>query len=267
MTSRTMMAIAIALVTSTAACAQQSEALSGQDRLSYALGLAQARALQKQGMKLDPKIASQGFSDALTGNNPRLSDAEARATLASMQKERAGQQTGAQQETGAQKEAVAQQPGARKEQKSAALKMVAAKNKAAGDAFLAENKAKPGVTTLASGLQYRVIQAGSGKKPSLDDTVSVNYRGTLIDGNEFGSTYKTGKPISFAVNKVIPGWREALPLMQAGSKWEIVVPAELAYGERMPSPRIGPNSTLIFELELVSVSGRDSVAGQDQPKQ
>jgi FKBP-type peptidyl-prolyl cis-trans isomerase FklB len=265
MTSRTLIAIATALVTSTV-CAQQSDALSGQDRLSYALGIAQARALQKQGMKLDPKIASQGFSDALTGNNPRLTDVEARAALASMQKEKAAEQAGGQQETGAQNEAGAQKEGIGLK-KAAALKMVAAKNKAAGEAFLAENKSKPGVTTLASGLQYRVVQAGSGKKPSVDDTVSVNYRGTLIDGNEFGSTYKTGKPISFAVSKVIPGWREALPLMQAGSKWEIFVPAALAYGERMPGPRIAPNSTLIFELELISVSSRDSVAGQDQLKQ
>lgn len=252
MASRTMTALAIALLTSAGASAQQGAGLSEQQRVSYALGMAQARSLQKLAVKVDSKIASQGFTDALTGTKPRLTDDEARAVLASLQKEQAGQQT-AQQQAGAQK-----QPGAQK--------ITGMLNKATGQSFLAENKAKPGVTTLASGLQYRVIQAGSGQKPTLDDTVSVNYRGRSVDGNEFGSTYRGGKPVDLPLKKVIPGWREALPLMQVGSKWEIVVPAELAYGERMPSRKIGPNSTLIFEVELLAIAGHDSVEAKDKPK-
>jgi FKBP-type peptidyl-prolyl cis-trans isomerase len=252
MTSRTMTAIAIALLTSAAASAQQAAGLSEQQRVSYALGMAQARSLQKLAIPVDAKIASQGFTDVLSGK-PQLSDKEARAALTALQKEEAGKQTGPQKQAAAQKQA-------------GALKITGMLNKSKGQSFLAENKAKPGVTTLASGLQYKDIQAGFGAKPTLDDTVSVNYHGKTIDGNEFGSTHKGGKPIEIAVKKMIPGWREALPLMQVGSKWEVVVPAELAYGERMPSRNVGPNSTLIFELELVAVSGQ-SLAGKGNAKE
>jgi len=130
---------------------------------------------------------------------------------------------------------------------------VAKKNKKEGEVFLDENKKKEGVKTLASGLQYKVLKEGTGKKPKLNDAVTVNYRGTLIDGTEFDSSYRRGQPASFPVSGVIPGWTEALPLMGEGAKWQLFVPSNLAYGERGAGAMIGPNATLIFEIELISV--------------
>ena len=127
------------------------------------------------------------------------------------------------------------------------------KNLKAGEAFLAENGKKEGVVTLPSGLQYKVIAAGAGKKPTAKDTVSVHYRGTLIDGKEFDSSIGRGEPATFPVSGVIPGWTEALQLMQEGAKWQVFVPAKLAYGERGAGPMIGPNSTLIFDVELIKI--------------
>jgi FKBP-type peptidyl-prolyl cis-trans isomerase FklB len=126
-------------------------------------------------------------------------------------------------------------------------------NKAAGQAFLDANKSKPGVMTLTNGLQYKVIAEGSGESPGLNDTALVNYRGTLIDGTEFDSSAKAGKPVPFELKGIIPGFKEALQLMTVGSKWQIVVPSNLAYGERGAGNVIGPNSTLIFEIELVGI--------------
>jgi len=127
------------------------------------------------------------------------------------------------------------------------------KNKKEGEAFLAENKKKKGVITLPSGLQYKIITAGKGKNPKATDTVTVQYRGTLIDGTEFDSSYRRGQPATFLVNGVIAGWTEALSLMQEGAKWQIFVPSNLAYGEKGAGGQIGPNTTLIFEIEMVSI--------------
>lgn len=127
------------------------------------------------------------------------------------------------------------------------------KNQAAGTAFLSANKAKPGVVTLPSGLQYKVIKSGTGDMPTANDTVTVNYAGTLIDGTEFDSSYKRGEPISFPVSGVIPGWTEALKLMKVGSTWELYIPANLAYGANGASPVIGPNETLIFKVDLLGI--------------
>ena len=129
-------------------------------------------------------------------------------------------------------------------------------NKKEGTAFLAANKAKQGVTTLPSGLQYKIEKEGTGPKPAASDTVVCNYRGTLIDGKEFDSSYKRGQPASFPVSGVIKGWTEALQLMPVGSKWDLYVPAELAYGDRGAGPDIGPGATLIFEVELLSIQGK-----------
>ena len=134
------------------------------------------------------------------------------------------------------------------------LKKAAEKNKKEGEAFLAENKKKEGVVTLPSGLQYKVIKEGDGQMPKDTDMVTVNYRGTLVDGTEFDSSYKRGNPATFPVNGVIPGWQEALKLMKVGSKWQLFVPAGLAYGEKGAGSTIGPNATLIFEVELLSIS-------------
>jgi FKBP-type peptidyl-prolyl cis-trans isomerase FklB len=129
----------------------------------------------------------------------------------------------------------------------------AKKNKAAGEAFLKANKEKEGVIELPSGLQYKVIQQGKGKIPTADDTVVVNYRGTLTDGTEFDSSYKRNEPVTFKVDKVIPGWQEVLKLMPVGSKWEVVIPSKLAYGEQGAGRFIGPNETLIFDVELLKI--------------
>jgi FKBP-type peptidyl-prolyl cis-trans isomerase FklB len=127
------------------------------------------------------------------------------------------------------------------------------KNKAEGEKFLADNKKKEGIKTTASGLQYKVIKDGTGKTPKATDTVSTHYRGTLISGKEFDSSYKRGEPAEFPVNGVIKGWTEALQLMKEGAKWQLFIPSELAYGERGAGQDIGPNSTLIFDIELLSV--------------
>ncbi len=126
-------------------------------------------------------------------------------------------------------------------------------NRKEGDAFLAANKSKAGVTTLPDGLQYKVLKEGSGPKPTANDTVTVNYRGTLVNGKEFDSSYKRGQPVSFPVGGVIKGWTEALQLMPVGSKWELVIPPDLAYGDHPPTPDIGPGDTLVFEVELLSI--------------
>ena len=135
------------------------------------------------------------------------------------------------------------------------------KNKKDGEAFLAENKKKSGITTLPSGLQYQVLKEGTGKKPAATDTVSTHYKGTLLNGNEFDSSYKRGEPTTFPVNGVIPGWSEALQKMTVGSKWKIFIPSDLAYGAQGAPPRIGPNSTLIFEVELIEIKEPGKAAG------
>jgi FKBP-type peptidyl-prolyl cis-trans isomerase FklB len=132
-------------------------------------------------------------------------------------------------------------------------KEAGAKNKVEGEAFLAENGKKEGVVTLPDGLQYKILKEGDGAKPKATDTVTVHYRGTLISGTEFDSSYKRKEPVSFPVNGVIAGWTEALQLMKVGSKWQLFIPSTLAYGERGAGPDLGPNATLIFEVELISI--------------
>jgi FKBP-type peptidyl-prolyl cis-trans isomerase len=134
-----------------------------------------------------------------------------------------------------------------------AIKLNAEQNKKIGEAFLAENKTKEGVKTLPSGLQYKILKQGAGAQPQDADTVEVNYRGTLIDGTEFDSSYKRGQPLSFQVNGIIAGWKEALKLMPVGSKWQLFIPSSLAYGEKGTGSSIGPNATLIFEVELLAI--------------
>jgi FKBP-type peptidyl-prolyl cis-trans isomerase len=198
------------------------------DKISYALGINMGVNLHRQSVDVDPAILEQGLKDGMTGNKPLMSEDEARAVLTQLQEDMRKQQA-----------AKAQQMGAT--------------NKAEGDAFLAANKTKEGVVTLPSGLQYKILKQGTGPKPTATDTVACNYRGTLINGKEFDSSYGRGEPTTFPVNGVIKGWTEALQLMPVGSKWQLFVPSDLAYGERSAGPDIGPNSTLIFEVELVSI--------------
>jgi len=199
------------------------------EKVSYCIGLNIGRKLgddlKKQSIDIDPNLITKGIQDALVGAKPLLTDQEIQETMLAFQKEM-----------------------------MAKWEEVGKKNKADGEAFLAENKKKGGVKTLPDGLEYKVINAGTGKKPKADDTVTVNYRGTLINGTEFDSSYKRGQPATFPVSGgMIKGWSEALQLMQEGAKWELFIPSNLAYGERGMGGIIGPNATLIFEVELVSI--------------
>lgn len=198
------------------------------DKLSYAIGMNVGKNLQRQSLDVDPAIILRGLKDTMSGGKTLLTEQEAQAVLTQLQAEMRKKQ----------------------EEKT---KLAEETNKKEGDAFLAANKTKEGVVTLPSGLQYKVIKQGTGPKPTATDSVVCNYRGTLIDGKEFDSSYKRGEPTTFPVNGVIKGWTEALQLMPVGSKWQLFVPAELAYGARGAGPDIGPDSTLIFEVELMSI--------------
>jgi FKBP-type peptidyl-prolyl cis-trans isomerase FklB len=193
------------------------------------MGVDIGKYMQQQAMDVDPDMFARGVKDVMTGTKTALTADEMLQITSAFQKETA-------------------------EKQAVKMKAVAEKNKKEGEAFLAENKKKGGVKTLPSGLQYKVIKEGKGPKPKLTDTVTTNYRGTLIDGTEFDSSYKRGQPTKFPVNGVIPGWTEALQLMKVGSKWQIFIPANLAYGERGAGNVIGANQTLVFEIELISVN-------------
>jgi FKBP-type peptidyl-prolyl cis-trans isomerase len=215
------------------------------DKFSYALGMSQGTGMatnfHKLGVEFNPALIIQGLKDGLAGGKTQLTEEEARAIIMEVQNDVQKQQ----QEK---------------------VKQLGDTNKKEGDAFLAANKAKEGVVTLPSGLQYKILTAGTGPKPALTDTVSCNYRGTFVNGTEFDSSYKGGKPVSFPVNGVIKGWTEALQLMPVGSKWQLFIPSDLAYG---PGGRPGmpPNSTLVFEVELLSVQEKKpEAAAPDAPQ-
>jgi len=222
--------------------AAQTPSASGlttqKEKFSYALGLNIGANLQKQSVPVDADLLARGVKDAMAGGTPLLTEEEARAVLTEMQMEMRKQQ-----------QAKAQQLGEA--------------NKKEGTEFLAANKAKQGIVALPSGLQYKILTAGTGPKPAATDTVTVNYRGTLINGTEFDSSYKRGQPASFPVNGVIKGWTEALQLMPVGSKWQLFIPSDLAYAERGSGANIGPNATLIFEVELLSIGEKTP----DKPEQ
>ena len=203
------------------------------DKVSYSIGMDIGMTLKNQSIEVDHAILARGIKDSMSGQKPLMAEQEIRDTIAAFQKEMMAKQ-----------QELAKQMGE--------------KNKKQGEAFLAENKKKEGVKTLASGLQYKVIKAGTGKKPKATDTVSTNYRGTLIDGTEFDSSARRGKPATFPVKGVIAGWTEALQLMEEGAKWQLFVPSNLGYGERgTPGGPIGPNATLIFDIELISIQGQE----------
>jgi FKBP-type peptidyl-prolyl cis-trans isomerase FklB len=196
-------------------------------RLSYSFGMTIGRNLKLQSADVDVDVLSQAIRDVLSGQETALDEQQARETLTAFQKVR--------------------------HQKAAEeRKKLAEENQKAAQTFFAENRDKEGVVTLPSGLQYQVIQPGSGDSPKATDVVAVHYRGTLLDGTEFDSSYSRGKAGRFAVNRVIPGWTEALQKMRVGAKWKLFIPPGLAYGERTVG-KIGPNSALIFEVELVEI--------------
>ncbi len=210
-----------------AAKSQASAFATQKEKASYALGMSIGDNFHRQGVDIDPEVLLHGLKDALAGKT-LMTEEEARATLAQLQTEMRTKQEEMRKEA-------------------------AEKNKKEGDAFLAANKAKQGVVTLPSGLQYKILTPGTGPKPTATDTVSCNYRGTLINGTEFDSSYKRGQPTKFPVGGVIKGWTEALQLMPVGSKWQLVIPPDLAYGDRGAGPDIGPGATLVFEVELLSI--------------
>jgi FKBP-type peptidyl-prolyl cis-trans isomerase FklB len=218
---------------------------SRKQKFSYALGMNIATGLgtnlKKQGVEVDWSLVAQGLKDGASGKGTRLSEDEAKTVLNEVQTE------------------------VHKEQQEK-MKQASDKNKSEGAAFLAANKDKDGVKTLPSGLQYKIITEGTGPKPTTTDTVVCNYRGTLINGTEFDSSYKRGEPATFPVGGVIKGWTEALQLMPVGSKWQLFVPSDLAYGDRGAGAEIGPNSTLIFEVELMSIKPKDADKAKDQDK-
>jgi FKBP-type peptidyl-prolyl cis-trans isomerase FklB len=202
------------------------------DKLSYALGVNAASQLRKRSAEVDPELYFQGFKAQLSGGKALLTPAEASATVGRFQTELANKE---------------------KTEKQRTSKQRGEKNKQEGEAFLAENQTRDGVVTLLSGLQYKILKAGDGKKPTADDTVVCNYLGTLIDGTEFDSTAKHGKPATLPIKKLMKGWREALQLMPVGSKWQLAIPPHLAYGPRTVGHIVGPNATLLFELELLEI--------------
>jgi FKBP-type peptidyl-prolyl cis-trans isomerase FklB len=198
------------------------------DKVSYSIGVNIGNNLKRQSIDVNMDAFTQGIKDALSGGKTLMTEEEVNDTLKTFQQEMQAKRT-------------------------EHLKELGEKNKKEGDAFLAENKKKEGVITLPSGLQYKVIKEGTGETPKITDTVTVNYRGTLIDGTEFDSSYKRGQPATFPVNGVIAGWTEALQLMKIGSKWQLFIPLDLAYGERAVGRDIGPNATLIFDIELLAI--------------
>ena len=206
---------------------------TSKQKASYAIGMNWGTGLHRQAIDVDTASLLQGMKDGLAGGKTLLTEDEARAALMQLQKEMQEKQ-----------QAKAAQEGEA--------------NKKEGDAFLAANKSKEGVVTLPSGLQYKILKEGSGPKPTSTDSVVCNYKGTLINGTEFDSSYKRGEPATFPVTGVIKGWTEALQLMPVGSKWQLFIPSDLAYGPRgTPGGPIGPNSTLVFEVELMSIKDKN----------
>jgi FKBP-type peptidyl-prolyl cis-trans isomerase FklB len=199
-----------------------------QDKDSYAIGMNIGKSLHRDAVEVDPAILLRGLKDAMAGGKTLLTEEEAKAAMATLQAQ------------------------VRKTQEEK-TQVAADANRKEGDAFLAENKTKDGVVTLPSGLQYKIVTEGTGPKPTASDSVVCNYRGTLLNGTEFDSSYKHGEPITIPVGRVIKGWSEALQLMPVGSKWQLFIPPDLAYGPRGAGNDIGPNATIVFEVELISI--------------
>ena len=232
--------------TSQEAPAQKSEAAAEvtldtpAERLSYGIAYGLGKRMANDGVPMDADAFSTGLRDALDGAEPRLTQEQIQAEMQAYQEKAAAEQAAVQAE-------------------------LADANLEASAAFLAENGARDGVTVTDSGLQYEILETGEGEIPGPEDTVEVHYRGTLVDGTEFDSSYKRGEPVTFGVGQVIAGWTEALQLMPVGSKWKLAIPPELGYGAGGAGQVIGPNAALIFEVELLSIpSQADGAEAADQ---
>jgi len=210
------------------------------DKFSYALGMKMGANLHKQAVPVDANILARGLKDGLAGTKTLLTDEEAQAAIVEVQNDL-------------------------RKKVQEKMQVEGAANKKEGESFLATNKGKEGVVTLPSGLQYKILKEGTGPKPTATDSVVCNYRGTLINGTEFDSSYKRGQPATFPVTGVIKGWTEALQLMPVGSKWQLFIPSDLAYGERGPAPEIGSNATLVFEVELLSIEDKSKEKAPEKP--
>ena len=229
MKRRLALAIFAAVAFSVAAFAADAPDLKGDKaKLSYSLGMNLGGNLKRESIEVDPDLVAKGLKDGYGGGKTLLTEEQARQTLADFQKTLMAK-------------------------KAEARQKLAEKNKTDGEKFLAQNAKKEGVKSLPSGLQYKEITPGKGKRPKTTDTVTVHYKGTLIDGTEFDNSYKRGQPATFPVSGVIPGWTEALQLMKEGAKWRLFIPSKLAYGEMGKGRDIGPDAALIFEVELISI--------------
>ncbi len=220
------------LLTAIACCAtvsaqEKPDLKDPKQKISYAIGTQMGSSMREQGLEVDPKAIAAGLADALAGK-PGMTEAEVKATISELREQMMAKMQAKQQVDGA-------------------------KNAKVGEEFLAANAKKDGVKTTASGLQYKVIKSGDGKTPGPRDTVKVHYHGTLVDGTVFDSSVDRGEPVTFPVDQVIPGWTEALQLMKVGDKYQIYIPSKLAYGESGAGPKIGPNSALIFDVELLGI--------------
>ena len=224
-----LVAAAIGLAMSTAIVAMDSSSLkTDMDKLSYSIGSDLGKNFKRQNIDINPQVMAKGIQDGISGGPLLLTEQQMKDVLSKFQKDLMAKRT-------------------------ADFNQKAVENKTKGEKFLSENKAKEGVVTLPSGLQYKIIKSGTGEKPTKTDTVTVEYTGRLINGEIFDSTEKAGKPATFTLSQVIPGWIEALQLMPVGSTWEVFVPSNLAYGPRSVGGPIGPNETLIFNIHLISV--------------
>lgn len=220
-----------------APAAAESQGLAG--KASYGIGYNMGSNLTMQGIKVDTERLIQGLRDGLTKAEPEMTVEEMRAAVQELQ----------------------QQWQAAQEKQMTEL---ATKNAAEGQEFLSQNKAKESVVVLESGLQYEVLKEGTGPVPAASDSVTVHYRGTLLDGSEFDSSYARNEPATFPVQGVIPGWVEALQLMTVGSKWKLYVPSSLAYGDRGAGGAIGPNATLVFEVELLGIESGEPASTESE---
>jgi len=235
-----LLPLAIALIATTAVAQEKADQQDARQKFSYALGMEMGSGFRKQALDLDTAALAKGMADAFNGSTTAMTEDEMRAVLSK-----------------AQEEYKAKQVALRAQQAETARKE--------GEEFLAANKSKPGVITLPSGLQYKVLKNGTGEKPDGDDTVVCNYRGTLLDGTEFDSSARHNGPSTFPIDGTIKGWKEALQLMPVGSKWQLYVPSYLAYGPLGAGQKIPPNATLIFDVDLLSV--KDDKEGQKRERE
>jgi FKBP-type peptidyl-prolyl cis-trans isomerase FklB len=226
---------------STAKSAAPLTLKTDEEKFSYALGMRMGATFKKQGVAVNAAMLERGVKDAMAGGKTLLTEEQAQTAIMQVQNQL-------------------------REKQQEKMQAEGTENKKQGEAFLAENKTKEGVKTLPSGLEYKILKEGTGPKPTASDTVECNYRGTLIDGKEFDSSAKHGGPATFPVGGVIKGWTEALQMMPVGSKWQLFIPPDLAYGQRGAGPDIGPDATLIFEVELVSIKQPEKTGQNSEGK-